>query len=159
MNTNKINYSLEYIEQLKAEKEAEIAKSKERMAQLSRAIMAPPPTSNNVATTSSSTDTTVSATRAGTADLSTRIDVENINKNRALTKICELLNIDIKDTAAIGDSSNDIPMLEIAGQSFGIGMKNNKIFNNLKHPNKVYLKGTLRSPVATAINDYLLVNK
>lgn len=48
MNTNKINYSLEYIEQLKAEKEAEIAKSKERMAQLSRAIMAPPPTSNNV---------------------------------------------------------------------------------------------------------------
>ena len=48
MSTNKTKYSLEYLEQLKAEKEEEITKTKEKMVSLSKAIMAPPQTNNNV---------------------------------------------------------------------------------------------------------------
>ena len=48
MNTNKTTYSLEYLEQLKAEKIAALEQSKERMATLTHAIMTPPATNNNM---------------------------------------------------------------------------------------------------------------
>lgn len=48
MNTNKTTYSLEYLEQLKAEKTAALEQTRERMAELTHAIMAPPATNNNM---------------------------------------------------------------------------------------------------------------
>lgn len=48
MNINKTTYSLEYLEQLKAEKQAALEKSQERMVELTHAIMAPPATNNNM---------------------------------------------------------------------------------------------------------------
>ena len=38
-------------------------------------------------------------------------------KASGILKVCELLDIDIKDTYAFGDSNNDFSMLEIAGHS------------------------------------------
>lgn len=48
MNKNQTTYSLEYLEQLKAEKKEQLEKSQEKMAELTRAIMAPPATNNNM---------------------------------------------------------------------------------------------------------------
>lgn len=43
-----------------------------------------------------------------------------VNKGSGLIKLCEILNIDIKDTIAIGDSINDLSMLKVAGLSIGV---------------------------------------
>lgn len=42
-------------------------------------------------------------------------------KGNALVNLCKLLNIPIHHTAAIGDSENDVSMLEIAGLSIAMG--------------------------------------
>lgn len=50
-------------------------------------------------------------------------DIANIdsNKGNAVKKLCEILDIDLKDTIAIGDSYNDIPMFEVAGYNVVMG--------------------------------------
>ena len=47
---------------------------------------------------------------------------KNINKGTALSKLCEILDIDIKNTIAFGDYDNDIGMLKTAG--LGIAVSN-----------------------------------
>lgn len=42
---------------------------------------------------------------------------KDVSKGRSLKKLADILNIDIKDTIACGDSYNDIDMLEVAGLS------------------------------------------
>lgn len=48
------------------------------------------------------------------------IDFMNVgvNKGTGITRLCELLGIDLADAAAIGDTYNDIQMLETVGHSF-----------------------------------------
>ncbi|MBN2891347.1 MAG: HAD-IIB family hydrolase [Bacteroidales bacterium] len=43
---------------------------------------------------------------------------ENVSKGNSAIELCELLNIDIKDSIAIGNDYNDIELLEVAGKSF-----------------------------------------
>ena len=45
-----------------------------------------------------------------------------IDKGVGLKKLCQLLDIDIKDTIAVGDNLNDLSMIKVAG--LGIGVKN-----------------------------------
>lgn len=45
-----------------------------------------------------------------------------VNKGEGLKRLCELLNIDIKDTIAIGDNYNDLSMIVAAG--LGVGVSN-----------------------------------
>lgn len=73
------------------------------------------------------------------------------NKGLALKYLANYLNIDLKDTMAIGDADNDIPMIEIAG--IGVAMKNafDEVFN---HANFI-TKSNLESGVAFAINKYI----
>lgn len=40
---------------------------------------------------------------------------KNVNKGAGLEKLCDLLNIDIQDTIAIGDNNNDFTMIKTAG--------------------------------------------
>lgn len=47
---------------------------------------------------------------------------KGINKGTSITKLCELLNIDINKTIAIGDYNNDIPMFSAA--KIGIAVSN-----------------------------------
>lgn len=51
------------------------------------------------------------------------ITKNGIDKGYALKYICELLNIDLSETIAIGDSGNDIPMFKVCGKSIGIHNK------------------------------------
>lgn len=46
------------------------------------------------------------------------------SKGSGILKICELLNIDISDTIAIGDSVNDLDMFSVAGTSVAMGNGN-----------------------------------
>ena len=48
MNTDQTIYTLETLEQLKAEKMAELEQTKEKIADLTHAVMTPPKTNNNV---------------------------------------------------------------------------------------------------------------
>lgn len=49
------------------------------------------------------------------------------NKGNAIIKLCKLLNIDLKDTVAIGDEYNDLSMFQIVGYSVAMGNANEKI--------------------------------
>ena len=49
------------------------------------------------------------------------IGMNTANKGYALTKLCELLGIDLEDVVAIGDSDNDVPMLELAALAISPG--------------------------------------
>lgn len=40
---------------------------------------------------------------------------KNVSKGKSLKKLCEILNIDIKDSIACGDSYNDYDMIQVAG--------------------------------------------
>lgn len=43
------------------------------------------------------------------------------DKGQALKRLCEILNVDLKSTLAIGDSNNDKTMLNMAGVSATCG--------------------------------------
>lgn len=47
---------------------------------------------------------------------------KGVNKGEGLRRIAKMLNIDIKDTIAVGDNFNDLPMIQAAG--LGIGVAN-----------------------------------
>lgn len=51
------------------------------------------------------------------------ITPRGINKGEGLKYLCNMLQIGLCDTAAVGDGQNDIPMFEVAGYSIGIAMK------------------------------------
>ncbi len=46
---------------------------------------------------------------------------EGVSKGRSLEHLCQLMNIPLDNTMAIGDNENDLSMLEIAGISVGMG--------------------------------------
>ena len=50
-------------------------------------------------------------------------DIANIevNKGNAIKKLCEILDINLKDTIAIGDDYNDISMFKVAGYNVVMG--------------------------------------
>lgn len=56
-------------------------------------------------------------------------DVANIesSKGNAIIKFCEKMNIDLKETIAIGDSYNDISMFKVVGYSVVMQNANDKI--------------------------------
>lgn len=51
-------------------------------------------------------------------------------KGDAVKRFCEILNIDLKDTVAIGDDYNDLSMFEIVGHSVAMGNANELIKNS-----------------------------
>lgn len=57
-----------------------------------------------------------------TSPLMIEFQDSRVNKGLALSKFCELNNINLSEVVAIGDAQNDDPMLKIAGM--GIAMKN-----------------------------------
>ncbi len=61
---------------------------------------------------------------ASYSSLSTNIEIVNsrASKGAALQWLCELLEVDIGDSIAFGDSMNDVSMLETAG--LGVAMRN-----------------------------------
>ncbi len=47
---------------------------------------------------------------------------KDVDKSKSILRLCEKLNIDLENTIAIGDSYNDISMVEVAG--LGVAMEN-----------------------------------
>ena len=52
---------------------------------------------------------------------------EQASKGNALEILSKQLNVDLADTAAVGDNYNDLPMLQIAGRSAAMGNADQKI--------------------------------
>ncbi len=87
--------------------------------------------------------------------LYTEIINPGISKAAGLERLASLLGIDIRDTMAIGDSDNDIPMLKAAGKSVAMG-------NALPGVKDVcdYVTGSCEdNGVAEAIRQYVLQEK
>ncbi|GMA70025.1 sugar phosphate phosphatase [Leuconostoc litchii] len=87
---------------------------------------------------------------------STANNLEFINKNaskgNALSALAEVLNIDIKNTMAIGDQENDFSMIERAG--LGVAMGN--AIEKIKQVADVETDTNNNSGVARALEDYVL---
>ena len=47
---------------------------------------------------------------------------KGVNKGEGLRRLAEMLGVDLKDTIAIGDNYNDLPMIKVAG--LGVGVAN-----------------------------------
>ena len=87
---------------------------------------------------------------------SAKIFLEFLNKNthkgHALKALANHLNIDIKDTMAIGDAGNDLPMIMEAG--IGVAMENS--FPEIKALAKYHTASNEESGVARAIERFVL---
>lgn len=58
---------------------------------------------------------------SGTPGEHTEVVAAGVNKGNALAHLCALLGVAPEETAAIGDSDNDVEMLRFAGRSFAMG--------------------------------------
>lgn len=88
---------------------------------------------------------------ACSADTFIEIFPEGTDKGRALADICNKLNINIKNTMAIGDQELDIPMIETAG--VGVAMGN--AIAALKEKADFVTKTNNEAGVAYALKRYL----
>ncbi len=57
------------------------------------------------------------------------ITKKGVNKGKALIKLCEIQNISIKDTMAIGDSLNDLDIIQTAGIGVAMGNSMQEVIN------------------------------
>ncbi|KAB2944227.1 MAG: phosphoglycolate phosphatase [Candidatus Methanoperedens nitroreducens] len=77
------------------------------------------------------------------------IKSKKINKGTGLRRIAEMMGLDARDFVAIGDSPNDIEMLEAAG--FGVAVGN--AHPDLKRVAKMVTKGEHGTGVEEAVRD------
>ncbi len=52
---------------------------------------------------------------------------KGITKGKGLSDLCDLIGIDLKDTIAIGDNFNDLPMIQAAGLGVGVANTNEEM--------------------------------
>ena len=76
----------------------------------------------------------------------------NTSKGAALLKLCEILNVDVKNTVAIGDYDNDIELIKNAG--IGISVKN--ATDNLKSVTDIILDYTNDENVLEKVVEYIM---
>ena len=75
-----------------------------------------------------------------------------ISKGLGLTKLCEILGIDIKDTIGVGDNINDIELIKQAG--LGIGVKN--VYDDVRPYCDVVLNSdNNHSPITEIVNRFI----
>lgn len=89
---------------------------------------------------------------ARSADIFLEIFPKGMSKGKALTKLCNQLNIDLAETIAFGDHELDIPMIEAAG--LGIAMGN--AIEELKEKADFVTKANNEAGIAYALERYLL---
>lgn len=76
---------------------------------------------------------------------------KNVDKGASIKKLCEMINIDIKKTIAIGDSYNDVSMIENVG--LGIAMGN--AVDELKKKAKFITDTNDNEGISKAMRKYL----
>lgn len=77
---------------------------------------------------------------------------KNTSKGNALISLAKYLSIDIKDTMAIGDAGNDIPMIKEAG--IGVAMKN--AFKEVLEVADYITDSNTESGVAKALDKFII---
>ena len=75
-----------------------------------------------------------------------------IDKGLGLQKLCEYLNIDIKDTIAVGDNLNDLLMIQKAG--LGVGVKNS-IKDIIPYCDIILESTNNENPITEIVNKYI----
>ena len=78
---------------------------------------------------------------------------KGVNKGFGLRKLAELLHVDIKDTIAIGDNYNDLPMIKAAGLGVGVA---NTVEEMKKECDVITDADYEHSAVAEVIRKYIL---
>ncbi|WP_409227881.1 Cof-type HAD-IIB family hydrolase [Gudongella sp. SC589] len=58
---------------------------------------------------------------------------EGISKGRSLEHLCQLMDIPLENTMAIGDNENDLSMLSVAGLSVGMGNGARAVLERVDH--------------------------
>lgn len=79
----------------------------------------------------------------------------NVSKASGLIELAKVLNIDIKDTMAIGDADNDLPMLKAAGKSVAMG----NAAEHIKEEADFVTANCVEFGFAKAIYDFVLGEK
>lgn len=83
------------------------------------------------------------------------ITPEKTNKGIALIWLCDYLDVDKDCVMAIGDSENDISMLEIAGYSYAMDNSNTTVKQSVKY----FTSDVKQNGLGEAINDYIFRTK
>ena len=78
---------------------------------------------------------------------------KGVSKGNGLKRLCDILNIDLKDTIAIGDNFNDLSMIKTAGLGVGVA---NTIEDMKKECDVITENDCDHSAVAEVINQYVL---
>jgi len=86
---------------------------------------------------------------------SIEISSKNTDKSVGLEKLCEHLNISIKDTIAVGDADNDIGIFKKAGLKIAMGNAN----KNIKALADVIVNDCDNGGCSQAVYNYLLAEK
>lgn len=60
-------------------------------------------------------------------ETSLEISPKNISKATGLKELCSFLNLQLKETIAVGDADNDLPILSIVGLSVAVGNANDTV--------------------------------
>lgn len=81
---------------------------------------------------------------------------KGVNKGEALRMLSDILNVDIKDTIAIGDNLNDLPMIKEAGLGIGVS---NTIEDMVDECDYITKASHNESAVAEVINRFILNKK
>lgn len=81
------------------------------------------------------------------------INPKGTSKGIGLQKLCEILNIDIKDTIGVGDNYNDLDLIKMSG--LGIGVKNT--IDEIKPYCDLILDSTNNDSPITEIKNRLLI--
>lgn len=84
------------------------------------------------------------------------INPKGINKGTALVKLCEILNIDLKDTIGVGDNLNDLQLITTSG--LGIGVNNS--IEDIKQYCDVILDSTNNeNPMSEIVNRFMNIKE
>ena len=63
-------------------------------------------------------------------------NVKGADKGKGLIELAKILNVDIKDTIAVGDNYNDLPMIQAAGLGIGVANTNESMKHLCDHITK-----------------------
>lgn len=80
---------------------------------------------------------------------------QGVNKGLGIEHLCDYLNISVDQCIAVGDSNNDLEMLEVVGKAIAMGNANDAI----KNIADIIVNDCEHDGVVEAINKYLLIGK
>jgi Cof subfamily protein (haloacid dehalogenase superfamily) len=94
----------------------------------------------------------IDITKVLLSGVSIEMNEKGVHKGLGITKLCEHLNMDVKEVIAVGDSDNDLEILETVGLAVGMGNANERV----KAIADVIVSDNEHCGVKEAIDKYLL---